>query len=83
MAISILGNKALFLIAYLFVGLKALYGLISIGDVVAYIAAILILSQAINTIIERYSKLHLFNTYLDNYFTYLNMKSKKETSSRP
>ena len=65
MAISILGNKALFLIAYLFVGLKASYGLI-------------ILSQAINTIIERYSKLHLFNTYLDNYFTYLNLKSKKE-----
>ncbi|MHA1519661.1 MAG: ABC transporter ATP-binding protein [Promethearchaeota archaeon] len=78
MAISILGNKALFLIAYLFVGLKALYGLTSIGDVVAYIAALIILSQAINTIIERYSKLHLFNTYLDNYFTYLNLKSKKK-----
>lgn len=78
MALSILGNKALFLIAYLFVGLKALYGLISIGDAVAFIAAIIILSQAINTIMERYSKLHLFNAYLDNYFTYLNMKSKKE-----
>ena len=78
MAISILGNKLLALVAYVFVGLKAMYGLISVGNVVAYVAAITLLSQAIDTIIERYSKLHLYNNYLDNYFTYLNLKSTKE-----
>jgi len=78
MAISIFGNKTLALIAYLFVGLKAMYGLISVGNVVAYIAAITILSQAITLIVEQYSKLHLFNNYLENYFTYLNLESEKE-----
>jgi ATP-binding cassette subfamily B protein len=81
MAFSILGNKLLALVAYIFVGLKALYGLISVGNVVAYVAAITLLSQAINTMIERYSKLHLFNNYLNNYFTYLNLKSEKEFGS--
>lgn len=78
MAISILGNKSLALIAYIFVGLKAMYGLISIGNVFAYVAAITLLSQAITTLLERYSKLHLYNNYLENYFTYLNLNSSKE-----
>ncbi|WP_168169759.1 ABC transporter ATP-binding protein [Candidatus Izimaplasma bacterium ZiA1] len=78
MAISIFGNKALALIAYVFVGLKAMYGLISVGSVVSYMASITLLSLAITTLIERYSKLHLFNKYLDNYFTYLNLETKKE-----
>jgi ATP-binding cassette subfamily B protein len=78
MALSIFGNKALAFIAYIYVGLKAMYGLISVGNVVAYVAAITLLSQAITTIVERYSKLHLFNNYLENYFTYLNLESTKE-----
>ncbi len=77
-AISIFGNKTLSLVAYIYVGLKAMYGLISVGNVVAYVAAITLISQAITTIVERYSKLHLFNSYLENYFTYLNLESTKE-----
>lgn len=78
MSISIFGNKTLSLVAYMFVGLKAMYGLISVGNVVAYVAAITLVSQAITSIVERYSRLHLFNNYLDNYFTYLSLESKKE-----
>lgn len=81
MAVSLFGNKALSLVAYLYVGLKAMYGLISVGNVVAYVAAITLLSQAITTIVERYSRLHLFNNYLENYFTYLNLESTKEYGS--
>ncbi len=81
MAISISGNKALALIAYIYVGLKAMYGLISVGNVVAYVAAITFLSQAITMIVERYSRVHLFNDYLENYFTYLNLESTKEYGS--
>jgi ATP-binding cassette subfamily B protein len=81
MALTILGNKSLALIAYLFVGLKAMYGLITVGNVVAYVAAITLLSLAINNMIERYSRLHLFNNYLDNYFKYLQLESKKEYGS--
>ena len=78
MAYSILGNKSLILVAYLYVGLKAMYGLITIGNVVSYVAAITALSIAITNIVERYSKLHLFNNYLNNYFTYLNLQSTKK-----
>jgi len=78
MAFSILGNKLLILAAYLFVGLKAMYGLITVGNAVAYVAAITLLSLAITSIIERYAKLHLFNKYLSNYFTFLNLKSTKK-----
>ncbi len=78
LATSILGNKALTLIAYVYVGLKAMYGLVSVGNVVAYVAAITLLSQAITSIVEKYSRVHLFNKYLENYFTYLNLQSTKE-----
>ncbi|WP_168169775.1 ABC transporter ATP-binding protein [Candidatus Izimaplasma bacterium ZiA1] len=78
MSVSIFGNKLLSLVSYIFVGMKAMYGLISVGNVVAYVAAITIISQAITLIVERYSKVHLFNNYLDNYFKYLNLESTKE-----
>jgi len=78
MILTIFGNKALSFIAYMFVGLKAIYGLISIGNVVAYVAAITLLSQAITLIVERYSKVHLFNNYLENYFTYLELDSSRK-----
>lgn len=78
MAISIFGNKLLALVAYVFVGLKAMYGLISVGNVVAYVAAITLLSQAITMIVEKYSRLHLFNNYLENYFIYLKLESTKK-----
>ncbi|XMB72022.1 ABC transporter ATP-binding protein [Mycoplasmatota bacterium WC30] len=78
LSISLSGNRLLAFIAYIYVGLKAMYGIISIGNVVAYVAAITLLSQAINMIVERYSRLHLYNNYLKNYFTYLNLESTKE-----
>ncbi len=76
--LSLTGNKALSFIAYIYVGLKAMYGFISVGNVVAYVAAITLLSQAISLIVERYSRLHLYNNYLENYFTYLNLESDIE-----
>lgn len=78
MAISILGNKLLILTAYLFVGLKAMYGLISVGNVVSYVAAITLVSISITSIVEKYSTLHLFNNYLNNYFIFLNLQSHKK-----
>lgn len=78
MSISIFGNKLLILTAYLFVGLKAMYGLITIGNVVSYVASITLVSLSITSIVERYSKLQLFNNYLNNYFTFLNLQSTKE-----
>jgi len=71
------GNQFLAFIAYVFIGLKAMYGLISIGSVVSYVASITLISRSINTLVTRYSKMHLYNNYLDNFFTYLNLESKQ------
>ncbi|HHU55935.1 MAG TPA: ABC transporter ATP-binding protein [Acholeplasmataceae bacterium] len=69
-------NKILTFFAYLFVGLKAIYGLISIGNVVAYATAITILFSQINLLIQTYQDVVLRNNYLDNYFEYLKLENK-------
>ena len=74
----IFGNKILTLIAYLYVGLKAYYELITVGNVVIYVGAITLISAGITSIINCYSRLHLFNVYLEHYFTFLNIEPEKK-----
>ena len=78
MVLTFVANSLLSTIAYIFIGLKAIYGLITIGNVIAYIASITLISQGISNIVAKYSKMHLFNAYLDNYFTYLNLKNDQK-----
>jgi ATP-binding cassette subfamily B protein len=73
----IFGNKILTLIAYLYVGLKAYYELITVGNVVVYVGAITLISMGITSIISCYSRLHLFNVYLEHYFTFLNIEPEQ------
>lgn len=68
--------KALLIISYVYVGLKAYYGLISIGSVVSYVSAITILGTSINTFFEGYVAMSQSATYLEHYFTYLNLPTK-------
>ncbi len=77
MSVQYFGNTLLSMIAYVFVGLKAIYGLITIGSVVSYVASITLVSSSIGMLVARYAKLHLFNNYLNNYFTYLNLESSQ------
>lgn len=71
-----LASKVLLIISYLYVGLKAYYGLISIGSVVSYVSAITILGTSINTFFEGYVQMAQSATYLQHYFTYLNLPTK-------
>lgn len=75
-SLVILGNKILALSAYLYVGFKAYYGLITVGNVVIYVGAITLISRGITSIITHYSSLNLFNSYLEHYFSFLNIKPK-------
>lgn len=72
--IIMLMSNLLALTAYVYVGLKAIYGMISIGNVVAYASSITLLASKINTFISTYSEMSLRNNYLDNYFEFLNLK---------
>lgn len=68
-------SKFLAFLAYAYVGIKAIYGLISIGNVVAYASAITIFASHLNTFIYTYEEISLRNNYLDNYFEFLNLKN--------
>lgn len=78
MALPVLGNKILSFIVYMYVGIKAYYGLITVGNVVMYVGAITLISTGITAILERYAKMHLYNNYLENYFVFLNLKTEKQ-----
>ena len=73
-SLVVLGNKILALVAYLYVGFKAYYGIITVGNVVVYVGAITLISRGITNIITCYSSLNLFNSYLEHYFTFLNIE---------
>jgi len=77
-ALTLLSNSVLSTIAYIFIGLKAMYGLITVGNAIAYVASITLVASGISVIVARYSKLHLYHAYLDNYFTYLNLEGKQQ-----
>jgi ATP-binding cassette subfamily B protein len=63
------------LVAYSFMGLKALYGLISIGSALAYVGALTILTTAISTLASSAVGLGLNSDYLQNYFDDLALPS--------
>jgi ATP-binding cassette subfamily B protein len=63
------------LVAYSFMGLKALYGLISVGNALAYVGALTILTSAISSLTSSAVGLGLNSDYLQNYFDYLSLPS--------
>ena len=71
----ILGHVLMFS-AYAFVGLKAIYGFISVGEVLRYVSAIIMLSGAITGILMAIVNIKIMNTYLTHYDTFLNLESK-------
>ncbi len=71
----ILGHILMFS-AYAFVGLKAIYGFISVGEVLRYVSAIIMLSGAITGILMAIVNIKIMNTYLTHYDTFLNLESK-------
>jgi len=58
-------------IAYSFLGLKALYGLIEVGAAVAYAGAVTLLASGLESIAEGVVSSALNSDYLQNYFLYL------------
>ena len=60
-------------VAYGYLGLKALYGLVSVGSAVAYAGAVTLLATGIEKIISGIVSLSLNADYLQNYFLYLGL----------
>ena len=63
-------------IAFGFLGLKALYGLLRVGEAVAYAGAVTLMSDGIKNIVTGLVSSGLNANYLQNYFLYLALPSK-------
>lgn len=70
-------------IAYVFVGVKAIYGLISIGDVLMYTGAILNFITCFKELISLYGRISFVGEYLNKYTEFINKPNLDYNGSIP
>lgn len=63
-------------IAFAFFGLKAMYGLVSVGEAVSYAGSVTLLSTGLAKIVMGFMSQSLTSAYLQNYFIYMSLPSK-------
>lgn len=68
---------------YLYVGLKAIYKLISIGSVLKYVSALRELRNGLTGILEVYVAIEIQSRYLAYFSDFLNIKNKKHEGVLP
>lgn len=69
--------------AYLFVGIKAIYGMISIGEVTKYIGAITLMQSEINNLFAQLITIRTHNTYLESYADLMGLPNEKYDGTLP
>lgn len=70
-------------LAYVFVGIKAILGIISIGKLTLYVGALNLLSTSLRHLFSGYIQLGVMCTYLKNYTTFLEIKNEKYEGTLP
>ena len=71
------------ILCYFYVGLKAISGAVSIGELTLYVGALTSLSRAVVQLFEIYGAFELRNKYLSNYVDFLNIKNEKYDGTLP
>jgi len=72
-----------FIICYIFVGLKAISGTISIGSLSLYVGALTGFSDALSEIFQNLNTLSIQNAYLGNYTSFLALENEKYDGTLP
>ncbi len=67
----------IYLFSYLFVSLKAYYGLIAVGSIISVVGSITNIANALLSLINSLNGMRIKSTYLSYYFDYLDIKNKK------
>ena len=82
-ALNVISNILVLFIAYLFVGLKAYYGIVLVGSIVSIVGSVNNLSVNLNKLVSLFNDLYLQLNYLSYYFDYIDQKnvSQKATHS--
>ena len=73
----------LMFISYIFVGLKAVTGAISLGQMTMYVGAFTTLTQAFINMYENYSFMNIQSRYLFHYAEFLAAKNEKYDGTLP
>ena len=80
---GILSQNIFIFAAYLFVGMKAVYGMISVGEVAMYSGAIIVLQEEISTLFGIWIELKTHNTYLRSYTELMETSNEKYEGTLP
>jgi len=76
--------RIIFLVSiYSFIGYSAINGVISIGQVTLYIAALTQFMESLNTLMQNYSFLKIQSKYLKNYHMFLEIENEKYDGTLP
>ena len=76
-------NYILLLSTYVYVGLKVICRLISLGNVMKYVAAITRMSDSLGSMMESYNALQIKGKYTSYYYDFLNIKNEKYEGTLP
>lgn len=71
--INTISSSVIGLLIYIFIGIKALYKLIGLGDLFKYINAINQFSQGLNTFLNTFNVLRTNNVYLEVLYEFLDL----------
>lgn len=69
--------------AYLFAGLKAILGIISIGELTRYVSTLLLLQGQVSQLFSIFIQLRTQNTYLKNFSEYMEIPNEKYAGTLP
>ena len=80
---SLLSQNIFIVVVYLFVGIKAIYGMITIGEVTKYISAITLLQTQIGAVFSLIIDINTQNIYLESYNELMTVKNEKYDGTLP
>jgi ATP-binding cassette subfamily B protein len=74
--VNALFSTILAFLSFAFFGLKAMYGLVSVGQAVSYAGSVTLLSTGLGKIVTGFIEQALTSAYLQNYFIYMSLPSE-------
>ena len=80
---ALISQNVFICMAYLFVGAKALLGVISLGDLTKYVGAITILQSEISALFAVIIELNTHNVYLESFYQLMDRRNEKYEGTLP
>lgn len=82
-ALALLAQNFFVVAIYVYVGIKAIYGMITIGEVTKYISAITLLQNQVSALFALLISINTQNSYLDSYNKLMDVKNQKYEGTLP